>query len=205
MTSQGAPTFSDRQAAVERWRRRARIVALWRLILPAAIIAIFLSITGWVVARGLLAGPEPEEIAGASDTMKNPRVYGRDNHDRAYLLVALDAVRTPGDESRITLTNPTFNLGDGRVRADQGVYVEGSPLIALTGNVEMDDGDGGTMSTEEAQIDTRDGTVTNMRSSAQRRIQIENDMGRINADEYVIGENGQVTFRGRVRGVINPN
>lgn len=199
------PTIQSRQAIAARWRRRSRIVWFWRRVLPLSIFAIVLSLGGWIAARGLLAGPVAAPLEVNAIRMKNPRFYGRDDHDRAYLLAAIEAQRDPREDKRITLESPTFNLGEGRVRADEGSYVEGSDQIVLSGNVVVINSEGDRMETDQAYIDTRTGTVTNAQSARRGRVQIETDMANISADQYEISKNGQVTFHGRVRGVINPN
>ena len=196
--------FAQRQATVERWRRRSRIVAFWRTVLPASILAIVLGLGGWIIARGLVERPVSELDVPKQIEMKTPRFYGVDGRDRTWVLAAINAVRDPRNDGRITLQNPTFNLGAGSVQANEAFWLEGSTNIVMRGDVRLIDGDGGRMNTQEAMIDTRRGTITNSRSPEAGRVQIENNLGRVTADDYVIAKNGSVTFRGRVSGVINP-
>lgn len=196
--------FAARQRAVERWRRRSRIVAFWRTVLPASILAIVLAIGGWIVARGLVERPLAELEVSKNIEMKAPRFYGVDGRDRTWVLAAVKAVRDPADEGRVKLESPSFILGAGSVRANEAHWAPDSTEIVMRGDVRMIGGDGARMETQEALIDTRRGTITNSRSPEAGRVEIENNMGAITADDYVIGKNGAVTFRGRVRGVINP-
>jgi lipopolysaccharide export system protein LptC len=197
------PNQKARLIAIRRWRRRSRVVAFWRTILPVAIFAVVMSLAGWIVARSLLAGPPPSAEAGAGEQMTNPRYYGFDENNRSYLLRAAEAIRGGDGEGQVRLIEPVFNLGAGRVTALEGIYDPESTDIILRGDVVVIGSDGDRMETNEARIDTRTGEVTNMESPQGGRIQIENDMGEISADQYQIDENGQLHFRGRVRGVIN--
>jgi lipopolysaccharide export system protein LptC len=197
------PGAAARKAAVEKWRRRSAHVHFWRKALPASIVAIVVCIAGWGIARGLMPEPALAPIDLSAIRMKGPQFFGRDNNDRAFLLYAKEAIRDAREEGRITLSNPTFNLGGGKVRADRGIYVDGSTDIILRGNVVVIDGDGGRMETQEALIDTRTGIVTNRRAPAAKGVQIESRMGKISAQDYAVAKDGSVTFRGGVRGTIN--
>lgn len=177
----------------------------WRKALPASIVAIVVCIAGWAIARGLMPQAPLAPIDLSAIRMKGPQFFGRDNNDRAFLLYAKEAIRDAKQEGRITLSNPTFNLGQGKVRADEGIYVDGSTDVILRGNVVVIDGDGGRMETQEALIDTRTGIVTNRRAPAAKGVQIESDMGKISAQDYAVAKDGSVTFRGGVRGTINAN
>lgn len=193
----------QRQATVERWRKRSRRVRFWRKVLPMTILAIVLCIAGWVLARGLMPQPILAPLELSAIRMKGPKFFGRDKNDRAFLLAALEAVRDAKQEGRVNLTNPTFNLGGGSVRANQGIYVDGAQDLLLRGDVVVVDADGGRMETQEALIDLRTGVVTNRQTPGSKGVQIESSMGKITAQDYTIAKDGAVTFRGRVRGTIN--
>ncbi len=197
------PSDDARQAIVARWRRRSMVVAFWRIILPLSIFAITLGLAGWIVARGMLDRPDLAQGVISNQLMTKFRFYGRDKHDRAYLLTAMTAVRDARNEHKITLANPNFNLGGGSVRAKQGVYIDNSTKILLHGDVLAINSDGSRMQTQDAEIDTRTGVVSNTNVAHDGGLQIETNMGKITANDYTIAKNGAVTFRGRVRGVIN--
>ena len=190
----------SRKAVVAQWRRRSAVVGFWRKALPASIVAILIALGGWVIARGLLPGPKAGPAEVADIQMLNWRFFGRDDNDRAFLMAAKRAIRDAREEGKITLDNPTFNLGAGKVRAKTGIYVEGSTDLILRGDVLIVDGKGGTVRTQEALIDTKTGVVTDRSSPGSGGIQIESDMGKINADDYIIDQNRKVTFKGRFSG-----
>lgn len=193
-------TPSSRKAAVEKWRRRSAVVRFWRTALPASIVAILVAITGWAIARGLLPGGERPPAEVADIEMITGRFFGRDRNDRAFLVAFSRALRDARNESRYSLDNPTFNLGAGRAKANRGVYQEDRNTLLLQGDVLIVDGQGGTIRTEAAEIDTRTGVVTNTAVPGSKGIQIESRMGKIAAEDYIIERNGAVTFNGRFSG-----
>lgn len=203
-----APMFTPhsagdpREAIVARWRRRSRVVGFWRIVLPLSIFAITLAMAGWIVARSLLENPVAA-ITAAERLVTNPRFYGRDKKDRTYLLTAMQAVEDEANKDKYTLKNPSFNLGGGSVRADQGVYIKNSTKILLHGKVVAVNSDGSRMSTEDAQIDTKTGVVTNTAAPHTAGMTLETSNAKISADDYSVAKNGVVTFHGRVHGVIN--
>ncbi len=197
------PESLAHQAIVARWRRRSRIVAFWRIVLPLSIFAIALALAGWIVARSVLDSPIPKIIVEATRVMTNPKFYDRDQNDRAYLITAVKAVRDAVNQDKFELTNPNFHLGDGSVKANRGVYIKGATQVVLHGDVEAINSDGSKMNTQDAVVDTKTGVVTNTSIAHAGGMQLETNMGRISADDYKIEKNGAVAFRGRVHGVIN--
>ena len=85
------PEARAHEAIIARWRRRSRIVAFWRIVLPLSIFAITLALAGWIVARSVLDSPIGAVIVEATRMMTNPKFYDRDQHDRAYLITAAKA------------------------------------------------------------------------------------------------------------------
>jgi len=195
-----------RLAEIERWRRRSRRVALARKTLPLSILAIVLFLVGWAVARVVLPSLNSLPAAVGEIRMTNPRFYGRDGAGRAFLVAAKEAVRDRLQQGVITLDAPVFSLGDGKVTARRGVYREGDRFITLKDDVLFVDGKGGSMSTNEARIDTRDGSITNTAAGSDGRgVQIDSGQTRVAADSYSVTDKGDtVVFKGNVRTRINP-
>ena len=197
------PEARAHEAIIARWRRRSRIVAFWRIVLPLSIFAITLALAGWIVARSVLDSPIGAVIVEATRMMTNPKFYDRDQHDRAYLITAAKAVRDAANQDKFVLTNPNFHLGGGSVKANQGVYIKGATQVILHGDVEAINSDGSKMNAQDAVVDTKTGIVTNTSIAHSGGMQLETSMGRISADDYKIEKNGAVSFRGRVHGVLN--
>lgn len=191
-----------RAAEIGRWKRRARLVAFFRKALPAAILGIVVFLAGWIVARTVLPSLKPEVEVGAI-RMTNPRFYGRDSRDRPFLLGAKEAVRDVADKGQITLIEPIFSLGDGRVTARKGLYRDGAANLVLTGDVLFIDENGGRMETQEALINTRTGTISNSQARTAG-VQIDSGNAKVKADTYSVGKDGSARFSGDVHVRINP-
>lgn len=191
-----------RAAEIARWKRRARLVAFFRKALPAAILAIILFLAGWIIARTVLPSLKPQVQIGAI-RMTNPRFYGRDSRDRPFLLGAKEAVRDVADKGQITLIEPVFSLGAGRVTAKKGLYRDGATNLILSGDVLFIDENGGRMETQEALINTKTGTISNS-AAKTAGVQIDSGNSRIKAEHYTVGKDGKVIFRGNVHARFNP-
>jgi lipopolysaccharide export system protein LptC len=191
-----------RTAEIARWKRRARLVAFFRKALPAAILAILLFLAGWIIARTVLPSLRPQVELGAI-RMTNPRFYGRDSRDRPFLLGAKEAVRDISDKGQITLIEPIFSLGAGRVTAKKGLYRDGATNLILTGDVLFIDENGGRMETQEALINTKTGTISNA-AAKTAGVQIDGSFGKVRAESYTVGKDGTVTFKGNVHARIIP-
>lgn len=191
-----------RMAEIARWKRRARLVAFFRKALPATILAIVLFLGGWIIARTVLPSMKPAVQLGAI-RMTNPRFYGRDSKDRPFLLGAKEAVRDISDKGQITLIEPIFSLGDGRVTANKGLYRDGATNLILSGDVLFVGEDGARMATQEALINTRTGTISNS-AAKTAGVQIDSSAGKVRADTYTVGRDGALNFSGDVHVRINP-
>jgi len=190
----------SRKAQIQKWRRRSAVVRFWRTALPASILAILIALSGWAVARGILWNAKVIAPVVGEIQMVNGMLHGRDSNDRAFLLAALRAVRDARSEGAINLESPTFNLGAGKAEAKTGIYVEEKGELILRGDVVIVDAQGGVIRTQEALIDTKTGVVTNTQAPGSGGIQIESNMGKINADDYIVDQNRKVTFKGRFSG-----
>jgi lipopolysaccharide export system protein LptC len=193
---------SPRTAEIARWKRRARLVAFFRKALPAAILAILLFLAGWIIARTVLPSLKPHVEIGAI-RMTNPRFYGRDSRDRPFLLGAKEAVRDISDKGQITLIEPVFSLGNGRVTANKGLYRDGAANLILTGDVVFIDENGGRMETQEALINTKTGTISNA-AAKTAGVQIDAGFGKVKADTYTVGKDGTVVLKGNVHSRFKP-
>lgn len=190
----------SRKAQIQKWRRRSAVVKFWRTALPATIVAILIALSGWAVARGILYNAKTVAPIIGEIQMVNGMLHGRDSNDRAFLLAALRAVRDARSDAAINLESPTFNLGAGKAEALKGIYLEDKGELILRGDVVIVDADGGVIRTQEALIDTKTGVVTNTKAPGSGGIQIESNMGKINAEDYIVDKNRKVTFKGRFSG-----
>jgi lipopolysaccharide export system protein LptC len=144
-------------------------------------------------------------VAGAPLRMENPRFTGSMKDGRAFLIVATAAVRDKVDPNKVALESPKLTRGYGsdnptQIVARLGNYDESGGALLLTGDVEIQNGDGYAFKTEKAVIDTRTGEV--MGDSAVRGAASGNQ---VQADSYSVTDKGdRVIFKGRVRSRLNP-
>ena len=191
------------QAAVQRWRRRSRLIHFFRRALPALIVLILagLLITMAVQTFGRRAEPE----TNVSVRMLNPRFRGRDDRGRAFLLSAREAVRDARNFQRVLLQDPSMVLQTQpdatplRVTAKSGVYMEDTQVMTMQGEVRLSDPSGWNFATERAVVDTRRDLIT-----GDQPIQGVSPSQRISANSFAIYNRGErFVFSGNVKSSLN--
>jgi lipopolysaccharide export system protein LptC len=198
-----APTLqvtAPRRETIARWKRRAIRVQIARKALPIGIVGIVGAMGAWIGMETLKPQIGALSISAADIRMSNPRFYGRDNKDRAFLLSADEAVRSDSDPDLINLAKPMFSLESSRVNADKGMYRDGADRVVLTGHVVFIDGNGKRLDTQQAYINTKTGILTNGEQS--QGIEIASPLGHVRSDTYTATRNGDVTLRGNVHGTL---
>jgi lipopolysaccharide export system protein LptC len=188
-----------RGRAMERWRRRSRLIHRFRKILPASIAAILVLLGGWVAIRGLLIQLSDARDAAASIHMTNAHFFGRDGDGRAYVLSAREAARDDADYQRIRLRDALLALNfdspaQTLVSADRGIYREDNRLLALSGHIHFRDPSGDDFLTQQAVVDTVNGALV-----GPGPVKGFGPTGTIQANSFEIFDRGQrVVFRGDV-------
>jgi lipopolysaccharide export system protein LptC len=208
MTAQAPPAetlrLERRARDMRRWRRRSLIVAVFRSLLPLAILGIALVFGGWVLFGGLFTSGAGRSAGPSSIHMTNARFLGRDAQGHAYVLTAIEAARDNVDFQKITLTQPTLAMdSDGqkptRLSADRGVYREDNRILLLNGHVSVRDSQGDSFVTDQAIVDTVNGAV-----AGKSPIVGQGPSGSIRADSYAIYDRGQrLVFQGKVHSRLN--
>ena len=190
--------------AMDRWRRRSQLIRRLRVVLPAIIGVIVISLAGMVTYNSLaVGGAEPEE-ADAPIRLVNPRFMGRDAQGRSFVITANSAVRDEDDYQRVVLDRPAMVLdGEGlspmRLSAQSGVFHEGDGVLRLQGDVSLNDQDA-TFDTGSAVFDTSTGVL-----EGEGLITGAGPLGEIRAKSYGVYDNGQrMVFKGGVSGTITP-
>lgn len=184
---------------MERWRRRARMIGFFRRALPAAVAAVLLVLAGWVLIRGALSKISDARDGAASIHMTNAHFFGRDGDGHGYVLGAREAVRDDADFQRIQLSGALLSLNadtatQTQISADRGVYRENDRILRLSGQVTFRDGSGDTFVTEQAVVDTINGTIT-----GPSKVRGTGPTGVIAADAFEIFDRGQrMVFSGDV-------
>ena len=121
--------IEPRHDVFERWRRRSLFIRRLRVLLPAAIGLILITMAGFIVHTTLMGEKAKPVDTEAPIQLVNPRFVGRDNKGRAFVLTAKTATRDPQDYQRVILNTPALVLdeeGDNpmRISSLSGVYRE---------------------------------------------------------------------------------
>lgn len=158
----------------------------------------------WIGGRSLIV--KLTSASGPRNTgvrMVNPRFYGRDASNRAYVLGAAEASRDLSSGKVVTLSSPSVTLdADGtsptRVQASRGVYHEDLRRLSLEGKVEVNQSGGFRFSTPRAVVDTTNGHV-----EGDSGVQGDGPLGRIVASSYGVYDRGRrIVMKGDVRAHI---
>ena len=134
--------------------------------------------------------------------MVNPRFYGRDTSNRAFVLGAAEAARDLRNGHTVTLSAPSVTLdADGQnpthVQADRGVYREDQRKLSLEGRVQLNT-PAYRFSTPKAVVDTTHGVV-----SGESGVTGDGPLGRIAASSYGVYDRGRrVVMKGDVHAHI---
>ncbi|MFN3520850.1 MAG: LPS export ABC transporter periplasmic protein LptC [Phenylobacterium sp.] len=185
-----------------RWRRRARLIHILRIALPAAIALILAAMAATVAWRTIAGGQARTGDADAPIRLVNARFVGRDNDGRAFVITAATAVRDDEDYQRVLLDRPTLMLDeDGarptRVTAKSGVYHEGTRKLQLQGGVRLVS-DQQTFDTATSLFNTATGEL-----SGSGPIQGVGSLGEIDAKSYAVYDKGErIVFKGGVHARI---
>jgi lipopolysaccharide export system protein LptC len=199
------PRAARRQRDMARWRRRSRMIAVFRIGLPVVIGLIVVVFTGWAFFGDLAVrvGVDQGGAGTGAIHMTNARFLGRDEQGRAYVLTAAGAARDDANPMRIALVRPAMIFdADGanptHMSADTGIYREDTRILMLDGHVTLHDAIGDQFATNQASVDTVKGTVAGARIAGQ------GPTGGIQADTYAVLDRGQtLVFKGGVHSRLN--
>ena len=203
MSVAAASVRTDARGDFQRWRRRSRLVRRLRVILPALIALILLSMLGFVLRTTFLGRDSARQAPDAPIELVNPRFVGKDNKGRAFVLTAAAAVRDENDYQRVLLDRPALILdAEGvnptRVTAKSGVYNEDRQMLNLDGGVKMSGGDV-TFDTASSIFNTATGEL-----EGEGLISGASSLGEITAKSYGVYDKGErLVFKGGVRGRID--
>ena len=198
-----APAPAARHEQMERWRRRSGAIRFWRRALPVVIALIAVVLVAWIGGRSLFikaTQPKPPQAAGLR--MLNPRFYGRDNANHAFVLGAAEAARDSRTGRAVTLAAPNLTLDAGgpqstQVQAEQGVYHEDQRQLTLSGKVQVQSG-GYSFNTHNATVDTAKGAVYGASG-----VEGQGPLGRVTANSYGVYDRGRrVIMKGDVHARI---
>lgn len=200
------PDSARREQYLSRWRSRSRSIHFWRLALPIVIVLIAIGLAAWIGGRSIIARMSAPPKAPQSNVIRmvNPRFYGRDTSDRAFVVGAGQAERESGGAGAINMQSPMVTLdAEGanptHIEAGKGVYRENQKSMDLQGDVLLQDGRGNSFTTPRAVIDTKTGVV-----SGDQGVKGTGPLGRIDASSYGVYDSGKrIVFKGRVHARID--
>ncbi len=197
----GLPPGRERELA--HWRKRSRSIRFWRRALPIVIVSVAGLLVLWIGGRSAIVKlTSPRGPSGAGVRMVNPRFYGRDTENRAFVVGAAEASRNLANGHTITLSAPSVTLdADGQnpthVQADKGVYHEDQRRLTLAGQVQLNSRSY-SFTTPRAEVDTTKGVV-----SGDSGVTGTGPLGRIVASSYGVYDRGQrIVMKGDVRAHI---
>ena len=188
----------------ERWRRRSKLIRRLRVVLPATIGVILLSLLGFVVQTTVLGRDAAPAKADAPIELVNPRFVGKDEKGRAFVITASSAERDENDYQRVLLREPALVLdaegeSPSRVTAKTGVYSEDKRVLNLDGGVKMS-GSNTDFNTQSSIFNTATGEL-----EGQGQISGVGSLGEITAKSYGVYVKGErLVFKGGVRGRLDP-
>jgi len=192
--------------AMQRWRRRSRMIHFWRRALPLLMLLIAGAVLTLVILRTVF-GPAHTADQDQEIRMLGPKYLGRDQSGRPYTLTAVDAVRDSVHPERISLNQPHMVLqslnGDPptTVTSATGLYNEDSHFLALDGQVHLDDGKGTVFLSEHALVNTDAGTV-----DGRSPVTGNGPLGQTSSSSYAIKDSGRdILFIGNVKSHIVNN
>jgi lipopolysaccharide export system protein LptC len=186
--------------------RRRIAVMIGKFLLPAAALGLLGTIAIWPeldrateqarIAFRRLAG----SVEGA--TMTDARYRGADERGRPYTVTA-EKARQSG-ANRVDLTAPkgdirTENGGWLFVQSRQGVFMQQSNQLDLSGDVLLYRDDGMSLRTDSVAVDLKAGAA-----ASAEPVQVEGPLGTLAAQGFAIFEKGDVIqFTGPLRMVVN--
>ena len=187
--------------AMDGWRRRSGMIRFWRAALPALMVLIACGVLGLVLYRTVF-GPKHAATPDQQIRMLSPKFYGRDKSGKPFTVVAKDAVRAdPKHFELISLNTPHMVLqqlnGDPPTLLDSafGLYNENTKMLALSGQVTLNNEKGDIFRSEHALVDTNAGTV-----DGRSPVVGDGPQGHTEADAYQIYDSGDhIVFIGHVK------
>jgi lipopolysaccharide export system protein LptC len=192
-----------RRTSIQAWRRRSRVIAVLRIVLPGLIVLILAGLAGSVAWNTFNA--QPVQTGSANDPIRlvNPRFVGRDTRSRAFVLTAATATRDPKEYSKVYLDKPALILDDEgpdplRITAKTGVYHEDTGKLEVSGGVRLS-GARGAFDTAESLFDTKSGELV-----GSGPVHGQGALGEISAKSYGVYDKGdRMVFSGGVHTVLN--
>ena len=194
----------SRRTSIQRWRRRSRVVAALRIVLPG-LIGLILAGLGASVAYTTLTGQRaPPGKASDPIRLVNPHFIGRDARGRPFVLSSVTATRDPRDYNRVYLDRPNLVLDeDGpdplHIISKSGIFHEDTGKLEVTGGVRLS-GARGAFDTAQSVYDIKSGEL-----EGSGPVHGLGSLGEISAKSYGVYDKGErMVFSGGVHTRLQP-
>ena len=194
----------SRRSSIQRWRRRSRIIAGLRIVLPTLIGVTLVGLAASVAYTTLTTQRAP--LGNASDPIRlvNPHFVGRDNRGRPFVLTSNTATRDPQNYQRVFLDKPVLVIDeDGpdptHITAGAGVFHEDTGKLEVSRGVRLS-GARGAFDTTQSVFDVKSGEV-----EGSAAVQGAGSLGEIQAKSYGVYDKGErMVFTGSVHTRLQP-
>jgi lipopolysaccharide export system protein LptC len=189
--------------------RYSRFVAVMKLALPAAAVALLLLVAVWPRIQSAIERlhklPRIDLSQARDLRMVNLHYSGRDRHDRPFTVIADAARQRPEVDDLVELEGPKADMTTDNdtwlaLTAYSGLYRPQSQLLDLFGDVELFQDKGNEFKTDSAHIDMANGSA-----EGDDPIEGHGGFGTIEAEGFRIKDRGDIiTFTGKARLVLEP-
>jgi lipopolysaccharide export system protein LptC len=189
--------------------RYSRFVAVMKLALPAAAVALLLLVAVWPRIQSAIERlhklPRIDLSQARDLRMVNLHYSGRDRHDRPFTVIADAARQRPEVDDLVELEGPKADMTTDNdtwlaLTAYSGLYRPQSQLLDLFGDVELFQDKGNEFKTDSAHIDMANGSA-----EGNDPIEGHGGFGTIEAEGFRIKDRGDIiTFTGKARLVLEP-
>jgi len=186
--------------------RRRVVVRLVKSVLPFCALLLLATLGLWpeidrLRDAGRVAYQRMSHEAGGA-VLTNVRYRGVDESGRPYTLTAATAQQVDEDRVNLTTVKGDITLSDGTwlmLQSKQGVYLQHTGQLDLSGDVTLYRDDGTTVTTASASVDMKNGAAAGAEAT-----HAEGPFGTLDAQGFTVTEKGNaVEFAGPARLVLN--
>jgi lipopolysaccharide export system protein LptC len=202
-TAAGASRARSFPRAMAAARRRTRFVALLRIALAAALVAVGGQALVRILADTRENAGDALAPAGDSERIVNARFTGRDQDGQPYVITSDAAERRGGTiGGQAALDNPRLDyalllgeaMGSSEALASAGAYDEATRTLHLDRSVRLNTRDGYMIRTERASVD-----LVNARIFGDDPVQARAPWGQVRANGFSLENRGRIVrFTGGV-------
>ena len=192
------PKQAHGRTSIQLWRKRSRVIAALRILLPTLIGLILVGLAATVAYTTLAV--QKVAAGNSSDPIRlvHPHFVGRDTRGRPFDLTSVTATRDPANYKRVFLDKPTLTIdADGpdplHITAGAGVFHEDTGKLEVSKGVRLSDARG-AFNTAQSVFDTKTEDLI-----GSGPVQGLGSLGEIHAKSYGVYDQGaRMVFNGAV-------